>query len=60
MYTKSSELGYKISEGKILDCSERDLDYLRAIVYEDILREKPFRGAPVSLSFNQDTVVGNL
>jgi adenylate kinase len=40
MYTKSSELGYKISEGKILDCSERDLDYLRAIVYEDILREK--------------------
>jgi adenylate kinase len=40
MYEKSREVGYPISEGKILDCSEKDLDYLRAIVYEDILREK--------------------
>jgi len=40
MYEKSKEVGYPISEGKILDCSEKDLDYLRAIVYEDILREK--------------------
>jgi len=40
MYEKSRELGYSISDGKILDSSEKDLDYLRAIVYEDIIRAK--------------------
>jgi len=40
MYEKSDSLGYTITEGKILDCSEKDLDYLRAIVFEDICREK--------------------
>ena len=40
MYEKSKSLGYPIAEGKILDLSEKDLDYLRAIVFEDICREK--------------------
>jgi hypothetical protein len=40
MYQKSQTLGYPIGEGKILDASEKDLDYLRAVVYEDILRER--------------------
>jgi len=40
MYEKSASLGYPIQQGKILDLSEKDLDYLRAIVYEDIFREK--------------------
>ncbi len=40
MYQKSKSLGYPIKEGKILDTSERNLDYLRAIVFEDILGER--------------------
>lgn len=39
MYQKSGSLGYTIEEGKILDTSERNLDYLRAIVFEDVIRE---------------------
>lgn len=39
MYKKSEGLGYPITPGKILDLSEKDLDYLRAIVFEDICRE---------------------
>jgi adenylate kinase len=40
MYEKSEELGYSIPEGTILDTSERQLDYLRGLVFEDILRLK--------------------
>lgn len=40
MYAKSMDLSYPIEEGKILDVSERNLDYLRAIVFEDIISAK--------------------
>jgi len=40
MYQKSSHIGYTISPGKILNLSEKDLDYLRAVVYEEICKEK--------------------
>jgi len=40
MYKKSDELGYSIPDGTILDTSERQLDYLRGLVFEDILRLK--------------------
>jgi len=40
MYEKSDELGYPISNGTILDTSERHLDYLRGLVFEEIIRMK--------------------
>jgi len=40
MYKKSEELGYRIPNGTILDASERHLDYLRATVFEEIVRMK--------------------
>ena len=40
MYEKSKSLGYNIRDGTILDTSERTLDYLRAIVFEDIIRKR--------------------
>lgn len=39
MYEKSKELGYTIPDGTILDTSERQLDYLRGIVLENIIRQ---------------------
>ena len=39
MYKKSEELGVQIPEGKILDMDPLALDYLRAVTFEDILRE---------------------
>ncbi|MEM1516024.1 MAG: AAA family ATPase [Thermofilum sp.] len=39
MYSKSEELGVQIPEGKILDMDPLALDYLRAVTFEDILRE---------------------
>jgi len=40
MYKKSEELGYTIENGTILDTSERHLDYLRGLVFEEIIRIK--------------------
>jgi adenylate kinase len=40
MYKKSEELGYPIANGAILDTSERQLDYLRGLVFEEIIRMK--------------------
>jgi adenylate kinase len=40
MYEKSEDLGYPIPNGTILDTSERHLDYLRGLVFEDIIRLK--------------------
>lgn len=39
MYSKSEELGVQIPAGKILDMDPLALDYLRAVTFEDILRE---------------------
>ncbi|MFZ8854859.1 MAG: hypothetical protein ACO2OQ_01685, partial [Thermofilaceae archaeon] len=39
MHRKSEELGIQIPEGKILDMDPLALDYLRAVTFEDILRE---------------------
>jgi len=39
MYAKSEELGVQIPEGKILDMDPLALDYLRAVTFEDVLRE---------------------
>jgi len=40
MYKKSKELGYPIPNGTILDTSERQLDYLRGLVLEELLTIK--------------------
>lgn len=42
MHEKSKTLGYKIRPGTILDNPERTLDYLRRIVFEDIIRKKDY------------------
>jgi adenylate kinase len=44
MYEKSKELGYPIPDGTILDTSERQLDYLRGLVFDDILTLKEKNG----------------
>ena len=40
MYKKSEELGYSIPNGSILNISERNLDYLRAAVFEEVIKLK--------------------
>lgn len=45
MFEKSSELGIEIPEGKILDMDPFALDYLRAVTFEELLKEaERYRG----------------
>jgi len=45
MFEKSAELGIEIPEGKILDMDPFALDYLRAVTFEELLKEvERYRG----------------
>jgi len=45
MFEKSAELGIRIPEGKILDMDPFALDYLRAVTFEELLKElERYRG----------------
>jgi len=45
MFEKSAELGIQIPEGKILDMDPFALDYLRAVTFEELLKEaERYRG----------------
>ncbi|MCS7104226.1 MAG: hypothetical protein NZ954_01490 [Thermofilaceae archaeon] len=48
MFEKSAELGIRIPDGKILDMDPLALDYLRAVTFEELLKEAELYRGPGS------------